>query len=279
MILIADSGSTKTDWALIAPSGVHRYNTKGLNPFFMSSQQMSQEIGEGLVPSLPCRADVRSIYFYGAGCTPQKSPDVIAALERHFPSADCFVTSDMLGAARALSGRESGIVCILGTGANSCLYDGSEIVMNVSPLGFILGDEGSGAVLGKNFIGALLKNQLPAGLKEEFLRHYSLTPEEIIDKVYRQPFPNRFLASFAPFLCEHLSLQEVRELVRCAFDLFLVRNVRQYPGVDSLPIHFVGSVAFYFREVLCEALASHGWHMGNILRTPIDGLLDYHTSH
>jgi len=181
----------------------------------------------------------------------------------------------MLGAARGLSGRNPGIVCILGTGSNSCYYDGDKIVSNVSPLGFILGDEGSGAVLGKRLVGDLLKNQLPAGLKEKFLQEFDLTPALIIERVYRQPFPNRFLASLSPFLLRNMEEPALRSLVFDSFCSFLTRNVMQY-GYKQYPVYFIGSIAYHYREILEEAILASGMQSGGIMQNPMEGLVKYH---
>ena len=181
----------------------------------------------------------------------------------------------MLAAARGLCGHQPGIACIMGTGSNSCYYDGKNIVSNVSPLGFILGDEGSGAVLGKLLVGDILKNQMTPGLKEKFLEQYNLTPAEIIDRVYRQPFPNRFLASFSPFLVEHLDEPAIRELVLNSFKKFLKRNVMQY-DYQHARVHFIGSVAFYYKELLSEACKAMGIHLGTIIKSPMEGLIKFH---
>ena len=183
----------------------------------------------------------------------------------------------MLGAARGLCGHEKGIVCILGTGSNSCFYDGEEIVSNVSPLGFILGDEGSGAVLGKLLVGDILKNQLPAQLKEEFLKQFDLTAPEIIDRVYRQPYPNRFLASLSPFLAQHLVEPGIRTIVLNSFIAFIRRNVMQY-DYTQYPVRFIGSVAYCYKEILQEAAKETGLGIGKILQSPMEGLIEYHTS-
>lgn len=199
MMLIADSGSTKTDWCVILDNTpTKRIGTKGLNPFFQSEEEIQQELTHSLLPQLP-EGTIDSVYFYGAGCTPEKAPTLRRAIADSLPIVgNIKAYSDMLAAARGLCGREAGITCILGTGSNSCFYDGKEIVNHISPLGFILGDEGSGAVLGKLLVGDILKNQLSPAIKEAFLKQFDLTVPEIIDRVYRQPFPNRFLASLSP---------------------------------------------------------------------------------
>lgn len=278
MILIADSGSTKTDWAVLTEKGsIVRLQTKGLNPFFQTEEQLAEELRSALLPVLP-HETVQHTYFYGAGCTPEKCPIVSSVLTDVLGvQQTAEVYSDMVGAARGLCGNSAGIVCILGTGSNSCLYDGQRIVANVSPLGFILGDEGSGAVLGKLLVGDLLKNQLDEKLKSQFLQHYQLTPAAIIDKVYRQPFPNRFLASLSPFLAQHLDHPGIRQLVKQSFLAFLQRNVMQYDRFASLPVHFIGSIAYYYREILEEAVADKGLTLGKILKAPMEGLIAYHS--
>jgi len=206
MILIADSGSTKTNWVLSQKGAcIQTVNTPGINPYFQSETEIADHIGETLIPQLNIPLeDIKAIYFYGAGCTLDKAEIVKNALSLHFPINHIEVNSDLLGAARGICGKAAGIACIMGTGSNSCFYDGNQIVKNISPLGFILGDEGSGAVLGKLLVGDLLKEILPATIKEKFLSQFNLTPAQIIDKVYRQSFPNRFLASLSPFLAENI---------------------------------------------------------------------------
>ncbi|GHT38241.1 ATPase [Bacteroidia bacterium] len=276
MILIADSGSTKTDWC-VAENGkqVRRIATKGINPFFQSEEEVIKELQTALLPALKT-ATFDALYFYGAGCLPEKIPMMTGALGKCLKIKAIDVNSDMLGAARGLSGCHPGIVCIMGTGSNSCYYDGSQIVSNVSPLGFILGDEGSGAVLGKLLVGDILKNQLPAGLKEKFLQQFGLTPGDIIERVYRQPFPNRFLASLSPFLSQNIAVPEVRRIVLDAFKAFLTRNVMQYDYKNN-KVHFIGSVAFYYKEVLEEACRDTGMQLGTIMQVPMEGLIKYHS--
>ncbi|GHT03345.1 ATPase [Bacteroidia bacterium] len=277
MVLIADSGSTKTDWC-VADSGkqVQRIMTKGINPYFQSEEEIVHELQAALVPKLPTTT-FDAVYYYGTGCLPEKIPMMKQALNSQLKAATVEVYSDMVGAARGLSGRNPGIVCIMGTGSNSCYYDGKDIVNNVSPLGFILGDEGSGAVLGKLLVGDLLKNQLPAGMKEKFLQQFNLTPGDIIERVYRQPFPNRFLASLSPFLNQNITVPEVRSIVLNAFRAFLTRNVKQYDYKNN-KVHFIGSIAYYYKDILEEALRDTGMQIGTIVQVPMEGLVEYHKS-
>ncbi|MCE5225374.1 MAG: ATPase [Porphyromonadaceae bacterium] len=277
MILIADSGSTKTDWCLVENGVlVKQIFTKGTNPFFQTEDEISAEVSGNLLPYLDT-AKVDAVWFYGAGCAfPEKNEIVRAAIARHL-DVPIEVGSDLLGAARGLCGRQPGIACILGTGSNSCFYDGKEIVSNVSPLGFILGDEGSGAVLGKMLVGDVLKNQLPAALKEEFLARYELTPAIILERVYKKPFPNRFLASLSPFLVEHLDVPEIHTLVLNGFKAFFERNVKQY-DYKQYPVHLIGSLAYYYRSVLQEAAEQTGVRLGTIKQSPMEGLISYHSN-
>lgn len=277
MILIGDSGSTKTDWALVDRSGsVLEIKTEGTNPFFQTEDQICSVIEQSLLPQLTRDVKLSEIHFYGAGCGfEDKILMVRKALGKYLTvSGEICVSTDMLAAARALCKHSEGIACILGTGSNSCHYDGKEIVKNVSPLGFILGDEGSGAVLGKLFIGNILKNQFPEHLKAEFLDEYAITPADIIDKVYRQPFPNRYLAAFSPFILKHLYVPDVRSMVYKSFVDFITRNVCQYKL--DLPVHFVGSVAYYYQDILREVLGQHRFETGIILKSPMQGLIEFH---
>ena len=277
MMLIADSGSTKTDWCVILDNTpIKRIGTKGLNPFFQSEEEIQQELTHSLLPQLP-EGTIDSVYFYGAGCTPEKAPTLRRAIADSLPIVgNIKAYSDMLAAARGLCGREAGITCILGTGSNSCFYDGKEIVNHISPLGFILGDEGSGAVLGKLLVGDILKNQLSPAIKEAFVKQFDLTVPEIIDRVYRQPFPNRFLASLSPFIAQHLEEPGIRQLVLGSFIAFLRRNVMQY-DYTQYPAHFIGSVAHCYKEILQEAAQETGIRIGKILQSPMEGLIQYHS--
>lgn len=276
MILIADSGSTKTDWCIVLNDTlIKRIETKGINPFFQSEEEIRQALTASLLPQLP-EGTFNSVHFYGAGCTLEKAPVLRRAIADSLPVVgNIKAHSDMLAAARGLCGHEAGIACILGTGSNSCFYDGKEIVSNISPLGFILGDEGSGAVLGKLLVGDVLKNQLPPAIKEAFLKEFDLTAPEIIDRVYRQPFPNRFLASLSPFIARHLNEPCLRALVYNSFIAFLHRNVMQY-DYEHFTVHFIGSVAHCYKEILQEAAQETGVRIGKILQSPMEGLIEYH---
>ena len=275
-ILIADSGSTKTDWCVVQNAQqIRRHQTKGMNPFFQTQEEMEMEIRHNLFLSLPSEQP-SAIYFYGAGCTPEKAPMVKESLERCFPSVQTIeVNSDLLAAARGLCGHQPGIACILGTGSNSCFYDGEAISFNVPALGFILGDEGSGANLGKRLMGDILKNQFPAELKAAFFEECGTSMAEIIDRVYRQPFPSRFLAGFSPFLSHHREHPAVHQLLVNAFKSFIRRNVMQY-DYEAYPMNCVGSIADIYRNEVAEAAQLLDVTLGQIMKSPMEGLVNYH---
>ena len=277
MILIADSGSTKTNWCLTENSVILKHIfTKGINPFYQTEEEIIRDLEVSLVPSLK-GIQIDRIYFYGAGCSfPEKIALVSGALGWHFKNVSIEVQSDLVGAARSLFAENKGIACILGTGSNSCLYDGKQIAENVSPLGFILGDEGSGAVLGKTLIADALKNQLPLALKDKLLKTYELTPQLILENVYKKPFPNRFLAKLTPFLLENIHEPSIYKIVYDSFDAFFVRNVMQYP-LDNIQVGFVGSIAHYFHEILELVASRHGIEISQIVQNPIEGLVKYHS--
>ena len=275
--LIADSGSTKTDWAIVEGGVcVGRVQTCGFNPYMQSTDEMVSCMLDSALKQIAA-GGVESVCFYGAGCTAgEKSESVGMALKAVLGTlCTVEVHSDMVGAARALCGREEGIACILGTGSNSCLWDGHAIAQNVPPLGFILGDEGSGAHLGKLLIGNVLKSQMPPEIASALLEELGMDTAAIIERVYRQPFPNRWLASLSPFIARHLHSQAVRNMAGEAFTAFLSRNVMNY-GRKDLPINLIGSVAFHYRELLKEAAEKLGLTIGIIAQSPMEGLIEFH---
>jgi len=274
MKLIADSGGTKTDWVLTDETGiVQRVQTQGINPFHQSEEDILAILHEVNchLSTLNCQ-----LSFYGSGVRPELEPVVVSLLLKAFPlAATVEAHSDLLGAARAVCGCAEGIACILGTGANSGLYDGRQIVRNTPPLGYVLGDEGSGAVLGIRFLNALYKGFMPSVLVSEFEKDMNMTVADVIARVYRQPMANRFLASLSPFISRHLDNPQVRQLVVDNFRDFFRRNLVQYQRQD-LPVGFVGSIAWHYAEQLKEAAASEGFRVGQILQSPMDGLIAYH---
>ena len=280
MILIADSGSTKIDWCLLnGKKKVAQIFTTVMNALLMTEEEMAECIMTELMPSLQ-GYEVTEIFYYGAGIISDEIKNQVKnALKRNLPNVTTIeVDTDLLAAARALCQHEPGIACILGTGSNSCYYDGEKVVDNVSPLGYILGDEGSGAVLGKLLVGDVLKKQLPEHLCEKFLKEYNLDRNTIIDRVYRKPAANRFLAQFAPFLEHNIEEPSIHALVLRSFTDFFVRNVASYPNYKELPCNFVGSIALLQKDILAEAASKLGITIGNIIQAPMEGLIKYHSN-
>ena len=280
MILIADCGSTKIDWCIVNNGKVEKQVfTMGMNAIMLTEEEMRSRIADELMPEISGYS-IEAVHFYGAGCiSPEVCANVARAISANIPGAKSVnVHTDLLAAARALCGHSEGIACILGTGSNSCYYDGSEIRDNVSPLGYILGDEGSGAVLGKLLVGDVLKNQLPKDLCDKFLAEYDLDRLTIIRRVYKEPQGNRFLASVTPFLLANIERPEIHSLVLNSFKAFFVRNIPQYPGYRSLSVNFIGSIAYYYRDVLAEAAEACGCRIGTIIKSPMQGLIQYHSA-
>ena len=275
MQLIADSGSTKVDWRAIKDDGsIVEISTEGINPVFITPEEIVKILSQKLLPVIG--PGVKNVYFYGAGVV---SPQLIATLsesfKKVFPESETFAASDVLAAARALCGHNPGIACIMGTGSNSCFYDGENIAKNVRAGGFILGDEASGGVLGKKLISDFIKGLLPAHIQAEFDKRYDLDYMKVVEKVYKQPMPSRFLASFAPFINEFITDPYMENLVNTSFDEFFKRNISQY-DYKNHTVNFVGSIAFYFKDKLVAAAERNGMKVGRVLKTPIEGLVEYH---
>jgi len=276
MILIADSGTTKTDWCLIGDQeALEKVVTSGINPFYQEAENISAILQKEFTSIKKFKA----IYFYGTGCINQEKKDIVKkGLLQVFEAEEIFIGSDLQAAAHSLCHGQPGFACILGTGSNSCYYDGSEIVANVSPLGFILGDEGSGAVLGKKLIGDVLKKQLPQSLINDFFETYNTTAAEILENVYKKPFPSRYLANYTKFLSENIKHPEIENIVISSFREFVTRNLLQYPGIERTPIHFTGSIAFHFEVQLRKAIEEQHLILGNIECAPMNGLIRYHNN-
>jgi len=276
MILIADSGTTKTDWCLIGDQeALEKVVTSGINPFYQEAENISAILQKEFTSIKKFKA----IYFYGTGCINQEKKDIVKkGLLQVFEAEEIFIGSDLQAAAHSLCQDQPGFACILGTGSNSCYYNGSEIVANVSPLGFILGDEGSGAVMGKKLIGDVLKKQLPQSLINEFFETYNITAAEILENVYKKPFPSRYLANYTKFLSENIQHPEIENIVISSFREFVTRNLLQYLDIDRNPIHFTGSIAFHFEVQLRKAIEEQHLILGNIERAPMNGLIRYHNN-
>jgi len=279
MILIADSGATKSDWILMnEDSEQMRFQLVGLNPFYVDTIEIENILSKELTPYIE-NNKIEQIYFYGAGCASVfKCMTVEEALNKLFENADIVVESDMLGAGRALFTDREGIACILGTGSNSCLFDGTNIVENITSLGYFFGDEGSGAHLGKIFLKDYLLGNLPKEIEADFKQNYNYNRDNILDAIYNLPFPNRFLASFCEFYADHLSNKYIFDMVSNSFREFFTNQIKQYKGYKKLPVSFVGSVAFFFEPLLRQIAGEFKVKIDQVLRSPIDALADYHKS-
>ena len=275
-LLIADSGSTKTDWLFVSTNGERlEQHTDGINPARDARDNIYNVLYHQLLPQLPQALELQAVYFYGAGCISPFKENVQSVINELLPACHIEVESDLLGSARALCGHEPGIACILGTGSNSCLYDGKDIVMHTPPLGYILGDEGSGSMLGKTLLNGLFKGLLPQELKQAFCDKYDMTLPDIIQHVYRQPAANTFLASLVPFIVEHRAHPAIHDMLVSAFRLFFERNIAVYQHRE-MPVNCVGGIAQQFTEEIREAAAAEDMQIGRILRRPIESIVQYH---
>lgn len=282
MKLIADSGSSKTEWRIIDDQQkIHQARTLGLNPYHVSDEAIIGELKEKLLPVLEDSgldpAGITEIYFYGSGCVPGTPSDRLKyCLEQVFTHSVAEVFDDLIGVARGLCGRDNGIVAILGTGSNSGRYDGEKIAGKVQALGYILGDEGSGAWIGKTLLALYLRDELPVALRERLANRFDLDHGEIFERVYRTPQANRYLAGFSRFVFQNIREPQLYQLVYEGFRLFLEHNIVKYKDFKTTPVHFSGSVAFYYANVLRQAAADLSVRVGHIVEGPIAGLALYH---
>lgn len=278
MKLIIDAGSTKMEWALVDGNEVKaRFTTEGFNPNYSNPNRLDVMLSSQLPAVVP--SDLQSIYYYGTGCGAEKNCDLVArAFRQRFAEADIQVTHDMMAAARAVLGKESGIACIMGTGANSCVYDGECIVERAVSLGYMVGDEGSGGHIGRQIVRSYFYGFMPDDLRDLFQQQYPLTVDDFVAQLYHNSQPSRYLASFASFACEHQDHPFVAELCRRCFDDFIQAFICRYDGYKTMKVSFVGSVAYHFSSILKSCLASHDINMGEVLQAPMDGLVKYHLS-
>lgn len=276
MIIIADSGGSKIDWRLLYNDGaIGQANGPGFNPYYQPVEDLTHTIRDSILPL--AKEKVEKIFFYGAGVSSQKNRDTVQeAFRQFFPDAGIEIGWDLLAAARALCGHEPGIACIMGTGSNSCLYDGEKIVHNVANLGWILADEGSGAYIGKRLIFDYLRENMPRTLAEQFRKRYPFHREEILERVYQHEKPSAFLASFSRFIFQHLDEPYCYKLIYSSFSEFYENNVMKYENYQSYKVHFTGSIAFYFSDILRQVANDKGITVRNILEGPIAGLTLYH---
>jgi glucosamine kinase len=277
MILIADGGSTKTDWRLVsAQKEVVSIQTVGFNPYLSTTAEIEEILWKELDPFL-IAPNVEQVFYYGAGCSTSSKNEIVAnALETFFPKAKIAIYHDLFGAARALFGNSPGIACILGTGSNSCLYDGQNVVDNMPSLGYFFGDEGSGASLGKMLLSAYLHNELPEDLNTLFKARYPLSLENILDSIYNKEKPSRFLASFSEFIFENQGHHFIKNMISANFAGFFKYFVLPYNDRNDYTISFVGSIAFLYQQILRDVASKMDIEIRNILKTPIDGLVGFH---
>lgn len=276
MLLVVDSGSTKTDYSLINSDILDSFHSLGFNPILHSSEYIQEELvkNESL---LSYASKIEKIFYYGAGCSsPELKKIIQTAFENVFKQASVIVEHDMLGAVRATCGKEEGIAAILGTGSNSCYFDGKQCVEKVPSIGYLLGDEGSGCYLGKKLITAYLYNSLPKHLSIALEQEYNINKKALIRTIYEEKHPNRYLASFSLFLKTHENDPFVRSLIMHAFNEFLKIHILCYEKAQDLPIHFIGSIAFHFQEVLSSCCKENNLRLGKVLQKPMDGLVAFH---
>lgn len=278
MILLADSGSTSTDWRLIDASGqITSFKCEGMNPFIVDEPTMTEVIAKTFAAT--DRERVAEVHFYGAGCISEAAIGrTTRAIVSSFPKANVVVDTDLLGAARAACGKERGIAAILGTGTACCLFDGAQLEASTPSLGYVLGDEGSGNHIGKQVVKAYFHGQLSEQLATNFERRFNLTREELLEAVYRGERPNRYLASFSKFVFQNLKHPEMVQLVYGCFSEFFDVHVLPLHQKEPLQLHVVGSVGFYYGDILRKCAADHGVSLGRVLETPIAGLTMFHHS-
>lgn len=280
MIIIADGGSTKTNWCLLDNAGKKVYfNTEGYNPYFVDSEYIVNSLKKGLPKDLPYN-EITEVNYYGAGVhNEEKANIVVEALEKVFSNSKVFVGHDLLAAARALLGDQPGFAAILGTGTNTCIYDGEDISHNIDSAAYILGDEGSGCYIGKKLLTDYIRGFMPEDVREVFWDTYKLTPDDVMDAVYTKPLANRFCASFSKFVYDvSVNISYSRGIVKAAFDDFFRNLVSRYPNYQNYTFNCIGSVGYNFRNVLEDTADQYGMKVGRIVRSPIDDLVQYHIS-
>ncbi len=279
MILIADSGSTKTSWCLVdSGKKIVEFSTEGYNPCYVGEDYITRSL-RGALP--PCFSwdEVREVHFYGAGCYEEEFLIIRRGLQPVFPKARLFVAMDLLGSARALLGNKPGFAAILGTGTNSCLYDGVNVTHNIDSLGFLLGDEGSGGYIGKCIIRDYIREDMPVEIRRFFQNQYQLSKEELVHRIYMDKMPNRYCANFTRFLTMQCKENEYAvKLVAEAFRDFFKNIVCKYPGYESLTFNCIGSIGWVFQDILCEIVKEYNMKLGRIIREPMEGLVEYHSN-
>jgi N-acetylglucosamine kinase-like BadF-type ATPase len=277
MKLIADSGATKTAWTLLGMRSRKHFQTQGLSPYYFSAEQIAETISRELLPELG-KKSIDAIYFYGTGCATVPLQKIVhSGLKQVFPEVETIeVETDLLAAARALCGREKGIACILGTGSNSCVFSGKKITRNNPAPGYVLGDEGSGAYLGKKVLQHFIYGTFDDELMHQFREKYKVEYREILDNVYKKPWPNRYMAGFTTFLSENRGHYMIENILDDGISDFFMTHLFKYPETWTYPIHFCGSISWHFRDKIKDLCEGFQFQLGNILQAPMDGLVNYH---
>jgi len=274
--LIADSGSTKTEWCIPGKGKNRSFFTDGISPYFLDTNQIASLIATQLLPQIN-KINITEIYYYGTGCLNADNRNMVSrALKKNFPGADIEVTHDLMGAARAVCGHEKGVACILGTGSNSCYYNGKKIMKNSPGLGYVLGDEGSGAYLGKKVLQYYLYNTFDEDLRSRFDAKYVTNASEILDNIYKKPLANRYLASFTMFLAENRGHYMIENIIEDGLNDFFFNHIYKYGESWKYPIHFIGGVAYEFRDILLDLAGGYELTIGKIMKNPMEGLAIYH---
>ena len=277
LTLIADSGSSKTEWCLLSAKNKKKFTTQGLSPYFLNGSQIEEIIRQELLPKLKMNVP-DNLFFYGTGCSsPAHQKMMVGSLKNIFTAASIKVDHDLMGAARALCGHEKGVACILGTGSNSCYYNGRKIVKNSPGLGYVLGDEGSGAYLGKKVIQYYLYKTFDPELMDRFDAKYQTNAAEILNSVYKKPLPNRYLAGYALFLAENRGHFMIENIIEDGLNDFFFNHIYKYRESWTLPINFTGSIAFQFKDVLKDLCNSYEIKLGRVIKTPMEGLIEFHS--
>ncbi|MEI6586235.1 MAG: N-acetylglucosamine kinase [Sediminibacterium sp.] len=275
--LIADSGATKCEWCLITNGKKKTILTQGISPYFLDEAQITTILNKSLIPKLK-EVVIEEVFFYGTGLSNANNALIVKkALKSLFKKAKIQIETDLTAAARALCGKKKGIACILGTGSNSCYYDGKKMQKNSPGIGYILGDEGSGAYLGKKVIQHFLYNTFDEEIMARFEKQFKTTPVEILETVYKQPLANRYLASFAIFLAENRGHYMIENIIEDGLNDFFFTHIYKYKESWTYPINFIGSIAFGFKDVLQDLCKTYELELGRVLKTPMKGLIEYHS--
>lgn len=275
MILIADGGSTKTSWCLANKKNTFYFETEGYNPFFVDSAYIVKSLKNSLPKEIQPDS-INEIHFYGAGCFPETISIVEVAFKELFKNAKSYIEVDLLAAARSVLGIEPGFVAILGTGTNTCIYNGKEITHNIHSLGFFLGDEGSGGAIGKKLISDFIREEMPTDIASMFFKEYGLTAEEIFDRVYNKPKANRFCANFCKFIGENIEYEYLQNIVKMSFNDLFKNLVSHYDNYQNYKFNCIGSVGLHFKDILTDVANNYNMEMGKIVKSPMERLVSFH---